>query len=126
MAATPTVGQEMGELDLAGLYTRLEDKGVSFRAGLDLLRLDGREAILRDAFSGQEVTVGPFDAVVLGGRQRAGKRSCGGAGGTRRRGSRGRLGERIAVDHGCDGRRCARGPARLEQTASATFQLFER
>ncbi len=65
VAATPTVGQEMGELDMAGLYGRLEDKGVSFRAGLDLLRLDGNEAILRDVFSGQDVRLGPFDAVVL-------------------------------------------------------------
>ncbi|MCY3802682.1 MAG: FAD-dependent oxidoreductase [Chloroflexi bacterium] len=65
VAATPTVGQEMGELDLAGLYTRLENKGVSFQAGLDLLRLDGDEAIFGDILSGREVTLGPFDAVVL-------------------------------------------------------------
>jgi 2,4-dienoyl-CoA reductase-like NADH-dependent reductase (Old Yellow Enzyme family) len=65
VAAGATVGQEMGELDLAGLYGRLEDKGVSFRAGFDLLRLDGSKAILGDVFSGEELALGPFDAIVL-------------------------------------------------------------
>ena len=65
VAATPELGQEMGELDLAGLYGQMEGQGVSFRAGLDALRIDAGRVVMGDVFSGKELVLGPFDGIVI-------------------------------------------------------------
>jgi len=65
VATAPQVAPRLGTLDGVVLYQRLTDQGVVFRAGLDLVRLEGAGAILRDLHSGAETREGPYGAVVV-------------------------------------------------------------
>ncbi len=65
VAAMAQVGQELGELDRTGLYEELAKKSVAFRAGFDVVATSQDGVTLREIFTGEEMSDGPYDAVVI-------------------------------------------------------------
>ena len=65
VAAMARAGADLGERDAAMLSQRLAEQGVSFNVGYDLLRVDESRVTLRSIFSDDEVSVGPFDEIVV-------------------------------------------------------------
>ena len=65
VAALDRVAQHMGFRDGTLLFQKLSERGVSFRAGFDIARVQDHQVVLRDLFTGAELSMGPFDAVVV-------------------------------------------------------------
>ena len=65
VAAMDRVARNLGDRDGALLVQRLSDRGVSFRAGFDIARVQDHQVVLREVSTGSEMLIGTFDAVVL-------------------------------------------------------------
>lgn len=65
VAAMARAGADLGERDAAMLCQRLGEQGVIFVVGRDAARVDGSRVTLKNIFTDDEESVGPFDGIVV-------------------------------------------------------------